>query len=566
MADTPKKDFRRLGVTGLPVTNGWVSDEPLRELQGERGRKTFREMSEQDPIIGGILLGVEMLARQVAWTVKPADDSNKAEKVATFFDEALTDMSPTWGSALSEILSMLIYGWSWLEVVYKRREGLDLNSPTRSSRFDDGKIGWASWSIRAQTTLWEWDYTEPDGRGELRGMWQQPPFGGPNILIPRSKSLHFVLRSRKENPEGASILRNAFRPWYFKNNIEKIEGIGIERDLAGLPVLSIPPELFSSTASTEEQALFASLQKLVTSIKRDEQEGILLPMSYSEDGKNPLYKLELLATGGERQFDTNAIISRYDDRIAMSMLADFILMGHDAVGSYALSTTKTGLFSTAMSAILDIVVDEINTQAFPRLALLNGWSLKHVPTLQHGKVEAADLGKLGEFLKQLYSAGMQVFPNPALEAFLMEQAGLPADSGAGEYPVVDEEGNNIIPMPAQPGGTPPPTGNPAQQVQPSPGAAAAGVKSKRGAQGASRPRPVDQRQRAATGKVAATEGKKNKHFTPLPVRVAKLTEVLKATLGREMYLDLLEQVNDRQKFSELDEEFQQAIEDAEAGE
>ena len=48
------------------------------------------------------------------------------------------------------------------------------------------------------------------------------------------------------------------------------------------------------------------------------------------------YDLKLLSTGGRRQFDTNAIIARYDARIAMSCLADFILLGHDKVGTLAL--------------------------------------------------------------------------------------------------------------------------------------------------------------------------------------------------------------------------------------
>ena len=42
-------------------------------------------------------------------------------------------------------------------------------------------------------------------------------------------------------------------------------------------------------------------------------------------------------TGGRRQFDTDTIIKRYELRIAQSVLADMILIGHEAVGSYALS-------------------------------------------------------------------------------------------------------------------------------------------------------------------------------------------------------------------------------------
>lgn len=36
---------------------------------------------------------------------------------------------------------------------------------------------------------------------------------------------------REKDPEGKSILRNAYRSWYFKKRIQEIEGIGIEATL-----------------------------------------------------------------------------------------------------------------------------------------------------------------------------------------------------------------------------------------------------------------------------------------------------------------------------------------------
>src|SRR5678815_1988475 len=89
-------DMRTVGSTGLPVWAGRVYDEILLDLQGDRGRRILREMSEQDPIIGGTLLGIELLARQVSWTIKPADKSDRAKKIAEFFDGALSDMNPSW--------------------------------------------------------------------------------------------------------------------------------------------------------------------------------------------------------------------------------------------------------------------------------------------------------------------------------------------------------------------------------------------------------------------------------------------------------------------------------------
>lgn len=65
----------------------------------------------------------------------------------------------------------------------------------------------------------------------------------------------------------------------------------------------------------ENADIVAGLETIVRNIRRDETEGVVLPAGY---------KLELLSSGGTRQFDTNAIVNRYDTRIAMTVLADFI--------------------------------------------------------------------------------------------------------------------------------------------------------------------------------------------------------------------------------------------------
>jgi hypothetical protein len=51
-----------------------------------------------------------------------------------------------------------------------------------------------------------------------------------------------------------------------KRNIENIEAIGIERDLAGLPVMYCPAEYLMPTATPEQRQLANELKKIVTKI------------------------------------------------------------------------------------------------------------------------------------------------------------------------------------------------------------------------------------------------------------------------------------------------------------
>ena len=425
MAD--KLDFEVLGTTGLRQFSGYVYEEFLPELQGYRGRQIFREMMDNDPVIGAILFAVEMLIRRVEFRVDPGDDTPEADEAAKFIDSCLADMETTWEDTLSEILTFLPFGFEVSEVLLKRRLGAS-NDPTENSKFNDGRIAWRSWSGRAQETLLHWEFDEFQ---RAMTFVQLAPPDYKIRKIPLNRCLHFRTTAKKANPEGRSIMRNAYRPWYFKKHIENIEGIGIERDLAGLPVAWVPPELLSQTRGANETAMYNMIKKIVTNIRRDDQEGVVWPLQYDKLG-NKLYDITLLSTGGQRQFDTDKIVSRYDQRIAMVVLADFILLGHEAVGSKALSNDKTDLFADAISAWLDAITDEINNSAIVPLLALNGMDTENPPRLAHGDIQSTDLGVLGAYIENLAKSGMPLFPNESLEAWLKRQANMPDDSATTE--------------------------------------------------------------------------------------------------------------------------------------
>ena len=177
------------------------------------------------------------------------------------------------GRTITDIISFLGYGYSYEEIVFKKRLGESRNA-TLNSRFDDGQIALAGLPGRSQDSLWKWVF---DDDGQIEGMIQNPP---PDYLlryIPVEKALHFRTTIFKNNPEGRSVLRNSYRPWYFSRNLQNLEGIGMERDLAGLPVLHPPPGTDIWDASDPAMASMRTLaQNVVSSIRRDEQEGVVL--------------------------------------------------------------------------------------------------------------------------------------------------------------------------------------------------------------------------------------------------------------------------------------------------
>jgi len=417
-------DFMELGSAGLIQYGGQVQEDFIQQLQGKRGIANYREMADNDPVVGAIMHAIEMLMRKVDWSVDASDvGDEQALKYAEFVSSCMSDMSVSWDDTLSSILSFLTYGFSIHEIVYKRREGYEAAAPSKHS---DNLIGWKKLPIRGQSTVYDWDI---DKNGGINGFIQQQElgetWGRDNVYIPIEKMLLFRTSTKYNNPRGRSVLRNAFIPWYYKTKIQEIEAIGIERDLAGMPVAMVPPQLLSDNATAGETAALDAIKQLVRNIKRDEQEGIVFPLAYDPDTGNLAYDLKLLSTGGRRQFDTNAIIQRYDQRIAMSLLADFVLLGHTATGTQALSVSKIQLFLDSLEAWLSGIAEVFNSHALPRLMRINGFDVSKTPSINFQAPDNVDLNALGTFINQLAGAGAPLFPDENLENYLMETAGLP---------------------------------------------------------------------------------------------------------------------------------------------
>lgn len=396
-----------LGRTGLRQWYGTIDEEFLPQLKTWTQRiKVYREMAENDPTVGALLYVVKTLVRQVNWFVDAdAEDEERRDCI----QRAMDDVRPGWKDTVSEITgTMLTYGFAPHELVYLRRE--------------DGSVGWKKLPVRHPDTLSRWLYDEQNPN-ELLGMEQQSPPDWKTIKLPLAKLLLFRTESGKDSPEGRSLLRNAYRPWYFKKHIENVEAIGIERDLAGLPVVWGPAEIFTSDASAAEQEVAEKLKQMARDVRNDEQGGIALPMAYDEHG-NELYGIKLLASAGQKQINTNEIVDRYAKAILTTALADFLMMGQEKVGSFALAGSKTGVFTMSCGALLDQILAPFNDKAIPELLELNGLDPEDPPQLKCGDIELPDFAEVAQLLTGATSAGWAPFPDFELENKLRQMLGL----------------------------------------------------------------------------------------------------------------------------------------------
>jgi hypothetical protein len=423
-----------LGATGLKQYGGVIYEEFSRKLQGQYAQKVYREMSDNSSTIGSIRYLIKSLTRQVEWRIEPANDSPEAVEQAEFVEGCLDDMEITLEDFISEALSFLDYGWAYFETVYKLRKG-DTGKPETESQFDDGKYGWRKFGLRAQDTLDHWELDPKNS--EIYGMHQQTE-DGQEAYIPSEKAMLFRTEVTKNNPEGRSIYRNAVVDWYYLKRISEIEAIGIERDLAGLPTMQVPPKFLSKGATAAEKGMVSALAKMLSEIKRDERGYAIVPSELTKDNMPTQFKFELLGTGGSRQIDTNSVKEYYKVSILQSVLAQFIQLGMGASGSWALASSQTNLFSVALGAYLGIMTSTFNRQGINRLMKMNEVDQELWPKLVHGDIESPSLEEVGKYIVALNNTGNLPL-DETIQRKLLEIGNLPIPELSEDDMLEDQE-------------------------------------------------------------------------------------------------------------------------------
>ena len=430
-----------LGVAGANTNNGQIrADEFLPELRGKKAIRKYREMRDNDSTVGAVMYSVEQILRDVELDVKEANDSPEAIAEREYVLSVLNDMDHSLDDHVAEALSYLSYGFGWFEVTYKRRVGPTERSPKKNSKYTDGRMGVRKIASRAPWTVSRFDVDR--GTGDVLGIDQDVGFMGGKNYIPVNKSLYYRTTSLNGDPSGRSILRNAYTSYEYLNNLQAIEAIAVERELAGIPVARIPSEYLSGDASPAQSSFVGNLQQILRDVKFNEQGYIILPSdTYPDKDGSPtttrLVDVELMASNGKRNIDINPIVSRYQHDIARSMLSEFLLLGTSG-GSYALSKSKTDLFLRALESYIQAIVDVLNKQLVERLWQLNGLNYDLMPTIVAGDVAPHDLREISSFLRNLNGAGIDVSSRPEVISDLMDIAELNYDKDASVDPKPEE--------------------------------------------------------------------------------------------------------------------------------
>jgi hypothetical protein len=387
------KNNGEIGATGLVQFSGRIQEDFLRELRGLEGYKRFREMALNSPVCGALLLSIRMPILAMEWTF--ASDEGDTDQRLEICRAALDNMKHSVQDHITECLSFLWAGYYPFEIVYERGE--------------NGWMLWRKFAPRGQDTITRWQFADDGG---IEGFYQRKNFTQ-EVFIPIEKSILYRINVERNNPEGRSLLRPAWTSYYYAKYIAQSEAIGIERGMDGFPVITLPDGASTDDADPNSDA--AKAAEFVRNIRNDEQAGMVLPFGW---------EFELAAPGAQSRLDPDKVIRRYESRILMSALAQFLNLGQEGVGSMALSSDQTDFFAMAINATADVISDTITKHALPRLMKLNGYDAKGL-RLTHTPATKDDITQVSAFL-----GGVSQFLNWSAEdeVWLRQVARLPERS------------------------------------------------------------------------------------------------------------------------------------------
>lgn len=396
----PRPPFGQIGVAGNTGFWGYPDTaEHVKLLDGAAGRPVWEQMRRSDSQVAAALNAITMPIRQADHYVESASDAPEDVEIARFVqDNLLEGMTLTWDDTVRHALLHLPFGFSILEQVWQQDEATGLASVRKLDP-------------RLPTSIVRWEMDEEAHR--LRYVIQRDKRGA-EYSLPIEKLLVFTHEREGDNWEGKSILRPAYRDYYVKDNMIRVNAIHLDRFGAGTPKASVPRNVTRGTDDWKE------VENALQEFHANEKGYLIEP-----DG----YTFDVMGAEG-KGVDVLPTIKYHDQAILKAVLAQFIDLGGAETGSRALGQSFIGFFFTSMQAIADYMLGVINRFCIRRLVDWN-WPAtgdrRAYPRMRVRRMA----GPLYELLGYLMQAGV-ITPDPELENAVREGLRLPRkqdDSG-----------------------------------------------------------------------------------------------------------------------------------------
>lgn len=385
-----KNKFKEAGNTGVQIFNGIISGEEYNaNLRGRQGLRTYDEMRKSDASVKMSLKAVKEPIKALPWFVQAATDDPKDVEVRDFVNKAIFDVL-RFKTVMGEILTHLDFGFSVHEKVYDVRDVLGAE-----------RVILKKLAFRKQTSIARWE------AGPNRPGVTQYGSGSKSIPIDLDRLVVFTNEQEGDNYEGVSILRAAYKHWYYKDKLYQIDAIGHERQALGVVDITYPKGADKQDIESAEEA--------ARNIRANEEAFI----SHPED-----FTVQFMDMKADTLKEMKPSIDHHDRQISKNVVAQFMDLGASSgSGSRAVGEPQLKIFEQAIQSVAEVIADTFNQYVVRDLVDLN-FNVSEYPKLLPGSVNRDTLTELATSYKKLVEAGV-LTPTEEDEDYLRGRLGLP---------------------------------------------------------------------------------------------------------------------------------------------
>jgi hypothetical protein len=435
---------KEIGRTGTINTRGFISDtEENNELRWPRNIRTYDKMKRTEITIRWMLSLQKVPILSATYFAEPGGDEPEDLEAAAFVEHMLTEeLQGGLIGLLERALRILDYGHSVLEEVNDLRPVTFTYKPKKQDADEEEPeevvvekemLVVARLPERLQKTIHQWVPVEGDSSQlqeivQFLGDGMEPPFA----KIPAKQLVVFTLEKEGDDWRGNSLLRPAWRPWKYKQQLENLEAIAYERS-TGIPLV-YPP-----SGNTDSKAL-DSVEVAVSGVRQGENLFVIMPGPKAGPDVDPSegWLLEDFGMKGDDTADPDKAIGRHETALARNVQAEFMRLGHTQTGARATGEVQQEPYYLAIQALINYVLSVIN-ERIVEPAVRRNYSVTKVPKLRASRIQAKNLLAIAEALSKL-ATGKLIEPDPHLEAHLRDLLELPEkapEEEGEELPVPD---------------------------------------------------------------------------------------------------------------------------------
>lgn len=434
--------FQEAGVGGTACFGGVISrQERNGTLTGTTRWRTASDILTNMSIVAAGTRHYLNAISKPSWKVVPAGKSDAAKYAADFAESLLHGMDTSWSRTVRRNGLYCYHGYGMHEWVAKKR--------------DDGLIGFRSLEPRPVQTIVRWDI---DPNGSVMGVWQRSPQDGHEIYLPREKLVYQIDDALTDSPEGMGWFRHLVEPSNRLKMLLRQEGIGFQRDMAGVPVGRAPiaamdKAIAAQLMTTEDKdKLIAGLEDFIRTKVKEEDSSLMLdsqPFSaINADGTTQIssvmqWGVELLTGNPGTIKECGEAIDRTTWDMALIMGIQSLLIGRKGAGSLALAQDASQTIATNINSTTGDMAECFDRDLLGPAWAYNGLDPAIRPKLAVEDASFKDVESIARTLADMATAGAVLMPDDPAINDVRDLAGL------SHQPEMTPERMGML-MPAQP--------------------------------------------------------------------------------------------------------------------